>query len=86
MDSKPLIAVNLTDNRDNVYFDDTPYTTARLSPATRKAYEEAAQASSMLRLKGLKLPLLFGGYVLVALGAIVLVRTLLTAPDEEVGT
>ena len=42
MEIKHLFAVTLAENKQNEYFDDTPCTTARLSPATREAREKGS--------------------------------------------
>ncbi len=72
MEIRHLLAVNLTEDKSNVYYDDTPFTAARLSPATRKASEESANQLHKIIMKGMKLPLLFAGYILVGIGFIVL--------------
>ena len=73
MEHPHLLSVNLTEDKTNVYYDDTPFTVARLSPETRKASEASADEIHKLLMKNLKLPLLLAGYILLGLGAIILV-------------
>ena len=35
--TKHLFSVSLAENKKNEYFDDTPFTTGRIAPATREA-------------------------------------------------
>jgi hypothetical protein len=83
MAEKHLIAVNLTDNKKNEYFDDTPFTTARLSPATREAKESGTKELTKMMVKSMKLPLLLGGYALIGLGLIVLMGFIKALPDTD---
>jgi hypothetical protein len=83
MADKHLIAVNLTDNKKNEYFDDTPFTTARLSPATREAKESGTKELTKMMVKSMKLPLLLGGYALIGLGLIVLMGFIKALPDTD---
>jgi len=83
MAEKHLIAVNLTDDKKNEYFDDTPFTTARLSPATREAKESGTKELTKMMVKSMKLPLLLGGYALIGLGLIVLMGFLKALPDTD---
>ena len=83
MAEKHLIAVNLTDNKKNEYFDDTPFTTARISPATREARETGSKEFAKAAMKSMKLPLLLGGYILIGLGLIVLMGFLKALPDTD---
>ena len=83
MADKHLIAVNLTDNKKNEYFDDTPFTTARLSPVTREAKESGTKELTKMMVKSMKLPLLLGGYALIGLGLIVLMGFLKALPDTD---
>ena len=83
MAEKHLIAVNLTDNKKNEYFDDTPFTTARISPATREAREKGSKEFAKAAMKSMKLPLLLGGYALIGLGLIVLMGFLKALPDTD---
>ncbi len=83
MAEKHLLAVNLTDNKKNEYFDDTPFTTARLSPATRAAKESGTKELTRAMVKSMKLPLLLGGYALIGLGLIVLMGFLKALTDTD---
>ncbi|MBO5510872.1 MAG: hypothetical protein J6B24_03975, partial [Clostridia bacterium] len=83
MADKHLIAVNLTDNKKNEYFDDTPFTTARISPATREAREKGSKEFAKAAMKSMKLPLLLGGYALIGLGLIVLMGFLKALPETD---
>jgi hypothetical protein len=83
MAEKHLIAVNLTENKKNEYFDDTPFTTARISPATREARETGSKEFAKAAMKSMKLPLLLGGYILIGLGLIVLMGFLKALPDTD---
>ncbi|MBQ4111956.1 MAG: hypothetical protein IJD38_04075 [Clostridia bacterium] len=81
--TKHLFAVSLAENKKNEYFDDTPFTTARISPATREARESGTKELTKMMVKSMKLPLLLGGYVLVGLGLIVLLGFLKALPDTD---
>lgn len=83
MAEKHLIAVNLTDNKKNEYFDDTPFTTARISPATREAREKGSKEFAKAAMKSMKLPLLLGGYILIGLGLIVLMGFIKALPETD---
>lgn len=83
MANKQLLSVDLTETKDNNYYDDTPFTTARLSAATRQASETSSKEVSKLIMKNMKLPLLFAGYILVGLGLIVLLGFIKALPDTE---
>ena len=83
MAEKHLIAVDLTDNKKNEYFDDTPFTAARISPATREAREKSSKEFAKAAMKSMKLPLLLGGYILIGLGLIVLMGFLKALPDTD---
>ena len=83
MAEKHLIAVNLTDNKKNEYFDDTPFTAARISPATHEAREKGSKEFAKAAMKSMKLPLLLGGYALIGLGLIVLMGFLKALPDTD---
>ena len=83
MAEKHLIAVNLTDNKKNEYFDVTPFTTARISPATREARETGSKEFAKAAMKSMKLPLLLGGYALIGLGLIVLMGFLKALPETD---
>ncbi len=81
MKTNHLLSVNLTEDKTNVYYDDTPFTSARLSPETRKAHEASADEVHKILMKGMKLPLLFAGYILIGIGLIVLCGFLGALPD-----
>ena len=83
MADKHLLSVNLTENKKNEYFDDTPFTTARISPATREAREKGSKEFAKAAMKSMKLPLLLGGYILIGLGLIVLMGFLKALPDTD---
>ena len=83
MENKHLFAVSLAENKKNEYFDDTPFTTARLSPATREAKEKGAKDALKAIMKTMKLPQLLIGYVLIGLGLIVLCGFLKALPDTD---
>jgi hypothetical protein len=68
LEQKHLLSVNLTEDKTNVYYDDTPFTAARLTPETRKAHEASADEVHKILMKGMKLPLLFAGYILIGIG------------------
>ena len=86
MDTKHLFSVNVTEDKYNSDFDDTPFTTARLSPETRKRSKEAAEVSTKLLLKSTKMPLLILGYVLIGLGLIVITAFIEALPDAGLST
>lgn len=81
--TKHLFAVSLAENKKNEYFDDTPFTTARISPATREAREKGSKEFTKTAMKSMKLPLLLGGYALIGLGLIVLLGFLKALPDTD---
>ena len=81
MEQKHLLSVNLTEDKTNVYYDDTPFTAARLSPETRKAHEASADEVHKILMKSLKLPLLIAGYILIGIGLIVLCGFLGALPE-----
>lgn len=83
MAEKHLFAVNLTENKKNEYADVTPYTTARLSPATREANEAGTKELTKVMMKSMKLPQLLIGYALVGLGLIVLMGFIKALPDTD---
>ena len=83
MADKHLLSVNLTENKKNEYFDDTPFTAARISPATREAREKGSKEFAKAAMKSMKLPLLLGGYILIGLGLIVLLGFLKALPDTD---
>ena len=83
METRHLLSVNLTEDKTNVYYDDTPFTSARLTPETRKASEESASEVHKIIMKGMKLPLLFAGYILIGIGLIVLCGFLKALPDVD---
>lgn len=83
MAEKHLFAVNLTENKKNEYADGTPYTTARLSPATREAKETGTKELTKVMMKSMKLPQLLIGYVLIGLGLIVLMGFIKALPDTD---
>lgn len=83
MADKHLLSVNLTENKKNEYFDDTPFTTARISPATREAREKGSKEFAKAAMKSMKLPLLLGGYILIGLGLIVLMGFLKALPETD---
>ena len=83
METKRLIAINRTEDKTNVYFDDTPFTAARLTDETRKAHEASADEVHKILMKGMKLPLLFAGYILIGIGLIVLCGFLKALPDVD---
>ncbi len=81
--TKHLFAVSLAENKKNEYFDDTPFTAARISPATREAREKGSKEFAKAAMKSMKLPLLLGGYALVGLGLIVLLGFLKALPETD---
>ena len=86
METKHLISVNLTEDKNNAVTDDTPFTTARLSPETRKRSEEAAHAAFKVFMKRTKFPLMLAGYILVGLAFIVLMGFIKALPDVGLST
>ncbi len=83
MAEKHLLSVNLTENKKNEYFDDTPFTTGRLSPATREAKESGTKELTKMMVKSMKLPQLLIGYALIGLGLIVLLAFVKAIPDTD---
>jgi hypothetical protein len=83
METKHLFSVSLAENKKNEYFDDTPFTTARIAPATREAKETNTKAFTKAMMKSLKLPQLLIGYILIGLGVIVLVGFIKALPDTD---
>ena len=81
MENKHLLSVNLTESKKNDYFDDTPFTTARLSTATREAKESGSKDLTKVIMKSMKLPQLLAGYILVGLGLIVLSGFIKALPE-----
>ena len=81
--TKHLFAVSLAENKKNEYFDDTPFTAARISPATREAREKGSKEFAKAAMKSMKLPLLLGGYALIGLGLIVLMGFLKALPETD---
>jgi hypothetical protein len=81
LEQKHLLSVNLTEDKTNVYYDDTPFTAARLTPETRKAHEASADEVHKILMKGMKLPLLFAGYILIGIGLVVLCAFLGALPE-----
>lgn len=86
MTTKHLFSVDLTENKKNEYFDDTPFTEARVSPATREARETGTKAAVKAAMKSLNLPQLIIGYILIGLGLIVLFSFIKALPDTDVTT
>ena len=81
--TKHLFSVSLTENKKNEYFDDTPFTAGRIAPTTREAKETSAKAFTKAMMKSLHLPALIIGYLLIALGAAVLLAFLKALPDTD---
>ena len=81
--TKHLFSVSLAEDKKNEYFDDTPFTTGRVSPTTREAREQGAKAFTKAMMKSLKLPQLLIGYALIGLGLIVLCGFLKALPDTD---
>ena len=81
--TKHLFAVSLAENKKNEYFDDTPFTAARISPATREAREKGSKEFAKAAMKSMKLPQLLIGYALIGLGLIVLLGFLKALPDTD---
>ena len=86
METKNLLSIDLTDDKSNALPDETPFTTAVLSPETRKRSEEATHAAFKVFMKGVKLPLLLTGYILVGLAFIVLMGLIKALPDVGLST
>ena len=83
MEIKHLFAVTLAENKQNEYFDDTPFTTARISPATREAREKGSKEFAKAMMKSMRLPQLIIGYVLIGLGLVVLAGFIKALPDTD---
>ena len=81
--SKHLFAISLAENKKNEYFDDTPFTAGRISPTTREARETTAKDFTKAMMKSLHLPALLIGYLLIVLGAAVLLAFLKALPDTD---
>jgi hypothetical protein len=81
--TKHLFSVSLNENKKNEYFDDTPFTAGRISPTTREAKETTSKAFTKAMMKSLHLPALLIGYLLIGLGAAVLLAFLKALPDTD---
>ena len=86
METRHLISINVTDDKNGSILDDTPFTTARLTPETRKRFNEASKNAVKIFMKETKLPLLIAGYVLFALGFICVGGFLKALPDVGLST
>ena len=86
MEAKHLLSVDLTEDKENDTLDDTPFTTARVSPEIQKRSKEAAQTAVKAFLKGMKLPMVVTGYVLVGLGFAVLSSFIGALPEAGLST
>ncbi len=83
MTTKQLFSVSLAENKKNEYFDDTPFTDARVSPATREAREKGTKELTKAMVKSMKLPQMLIGYALIGLGVIVLFGFIKALPDTD---
>ena len=81
--TKHLFAISLAENKKNEYFDGTPFTAGRISPTTREARETTAKDFTKAMMKSLHLPALLIGYLLIVLGAAVLLAFLKALPDTD---
>ena len=81
--TKHLFAISLAEDKKNEYLNDTPFTTVRISPATREAREKGTKEFTKAMMKSLHLPALLIGYLLIALGAAVLLAFLKALPDTD---
>ena len=86
MEIKHLLSTNLTEDKANDRLDDTPFTTARLTPETRARFQEASQTAVKALIKTIKLPMLIGAYILLGLGLLVLSAFIKALPDAGLST
>ena len=86
MKLKHLLSTNLTEDKANDRLDDTPFTTARLTPETRARFQEASQTAVKALIKTIKLPMLIGAYILLGLGLLVLSAFIKALPDAGLST
>ncbi|MBR6782373.1 MAG: hypothetical protein IKM33_04165 [Clostridia bacterium] len=83
MKTKHIFSISLAKDKTNQYFDDTPFTTKRISPFTRKAQEQGTKEFTKAVMKSMNLPQLLIGYILIGLGIIVLGGFLEALPDTD---